>query len=83
VRPDIALTRTRNSGYDVGAYWGVAQTRRGSIAVCRLHEQYAPALDVYQDLAAAKGDGGVPPDIIAMASAELSLGRGKVVHLDI
>jgi hypothetical protein len=80
--PDSDETRTGLDGYDAGAYWGVALTRRGRIAVVTAHcnERWPADLKVYETLDAAEED-GVPADILALAGAEL--GQDRVIRLDI
>jgi hypothetical protein len=87
VWPERDETRTAESGYDAGAYWGVALTKRGRIAVYTAHcnERWPAHLDVYDDLDdAQRGDSrgpGIPADIAAQAAAEL--GQERVIHMDI
>jgi hypothetical protein len=71
VAPDAAATRTALDGHDAGAYWGVAATRRGRIAVYVAHcnERWAAHLTDYDDLDQAAAD--VPADIVTRAAAEL------------
>ncbi|MFL1431152.1 MULTISPECIES: hypothetical protein [unclassified Nocardiopsis] len=69
VTPDRDDTRTSEKGYDAGAYWGVALTERGRIAVYSAHcnDGWAPQLDDYDALR----DAEIPADIRAMAAREL------------
>jgi hypothetical protein len=81
--PDEAeTTRTGVSGYDAGAYYGVALTRRGNIAVYIRHvnDGFAPILKTYGSFEEAESDGW-PGDILAMAASEIS--DGYVQKLDI
>jgi|ERR1022692_1211374 hypothetical protein len=82
VSPDSDETRTGEEGYDAGAYWGVALTRRGQIAVWMAHcnDGWPPGLNVYGTLDQAEQD-RVPADIIALAATEL--GQDHVIQLDI
>lgn len=65
VEPQPDYTRTAEPHYDAGAYWGVASTRRGKIAVYCAHVngRFDATLDTYRSLEAAEED-GVPKDII-------------------
>lgn len=71
IEPDPDETRTGEEGYDAGAYWGVAQTKRGRFAVYMAHcnEGFAPALADYDSLDDAEGD--LPADIFAEAKEKL------------
>lgn len=82
VPPDSDETRTKEDGHDAGAYWGVALTKRGRIAVYTAHcnDGWPAMLADYDDLDAASAD-NVPADIIAMAAKEL--GQQHVVWRDI
>ncbi len=82
VEPDPAKTRTGEPGYDAGAYWGVALTRRGRIAVftAPCNDGWAAGLHDYDSLDAAAND-GVPREIIGLAAA--ALGRTRVLWRDI
>jgi len=82
VDPDEHETRTDQQGFDAGAYWGVALTKRGRIAVYVAHvnEDWPTDLEVYDSLDDA-ANGKVPADILAMAATEL--GEERVVQLDI
>lgn len=80
--PDEAETRTGEPGYDAGAFYGVALTQRGNIAVYTRHvnEGFAPRLDTYRSFKEAES-AGVPGDILATAAAEM--GADYVQRLDI
>jgi hypothetical protein len=80
--PDPDETRTGEPGYDAGAYYGVALTQRGNIAVYVRHvnDRFAPVLKVYDSFEAAE-QGGVPGDILAVAAAATE--SGYVRKLDI
>ena len=80
--PDEDETRTIEPDYDAGAYYGVALTQKGNIAVYIRHvnDGFAPVLDVYRSLEEA-AENGVPGDILAMAGVDL--GHGRVRKLDI
>jgi hypothetical protein len=80
--PDSDDTRTGEDGHDAGAYWGVALTRRGRIAVYTAHcnERWPAQLNDYDTLTDAE-KAGVPADIIAMAAQEL--GEDYVMWRDI
>jgi hypothetical protein len=82
VEPDPDETRTGQPGHDAGAYWGVALTRRGRIAVFAAprHDRWAASLHAYDSLDAAAND-GVPGELIALATAELR--RTQVLWRDI
>jgi hypothetical protein len=77
--PDPDETR---GGSDTGAYWGVALTARGRIAVYTAHvnEMWPALLKDYDGLDQAAGD-DVPDHIIALAAAEL--GEQRVLRRDI
>jgi hypothetical protein len=79
VEPDTDGTR---GGDDAGAYWGVALTQRGRIAVYVAHvnDGWPASLNDYPSLDAAAND-GVPEEIIARAAAEL--GETRVLWRDI
>lgn len=72
VEPENDETRTGEEGYDAGAYWGIALTKRGRYAVFTAHcnEQWPATLKDYDTLDAAAAD-GTPADIIALAKQEL------------
>lgn len=88
VQPDPEGTRTGEEYYDRDAYWGIALTRKGQIAVY-VHpgdhdavdpdKRWSPHLEVYVDLDAAADD--VPGDIIGLAAREL--GEDWAIELDI
>ena len=80
--PDPDETRTGEPGYDAGAYYGVALTQRGNIAVyvCHVNDGFAPQLETYDSLDEAEKR-GVPGDIVARAGA--TMGGGYVRKLDI
>jgi hypothetical protein len=80
--PDEGETRTREPGYDAGAYYGVALTRRGNIAVYVRHvnDGFAPILKKFSTFEEAE-DEGIPGDILATAASEIS--DGYVQKLDI
>ena len=80
--PDPDDTRTGEPGYDAGAFYGVALTKRGNIAVVSEHcnGAWGPYLKTYADFEEAERD-NVPSDILAMASAEM--GADYVQKLDI
>jgi hypothetical protein len=80
--PDEMETRTGEPGYDAGAYYGVALTRRGDIAVYTRHvnDGFAPSLNTYGSFEKAE-EAEVPGDILAMAASEIS--DGYVQKLDI
>jgi hypothetical protein len=82
VEPDEDWTRTGEEGYDAGAYWGVALTQRGKIAVYRAHVngRWPASLDVYDSLDHADSN-GVPQDILAKAA--IGLGEERVIWRDI
>jgi hypothetical protein len=71
VEPSLDETRTAEDGYDGGAYWGVALTERGRIAVYTAHcnERWPANLNDYDSLGQAAEH--VPAEIIAHAAAEL------------
>lgn len=81
VEPSRDETRTAEDGYDAGAYWGIAVTKRGRIAVCTAHcnERWPARLDDYDSLDQAAEH--VPADVIARAAAEL--GEMRVIWRDI
>jgi len=81
VDPDADDTRTAEPGYDAGAYWGIALTKRGRIAVFTAHcnDRRPASLHDYDNLDQAAAH--VPADIIAMAAAEL--GETRVLWRDI
>lgn len=81
VEPDADETRTGEEGYDAGAYWGVALTKRGRIAVYVAHvnEGFAPSLTDYDSLDDAKAN--LPEDIFA--DAKEALGEPYAIWRDI
>lgn len=81
VAPDPNGTRTELSDHDAGAYWGIAATRRGRIAVYVAHcnERWLAHLTDYDGLDQAAAE--VPIDIIARAAA--ALGQQRVLWRDI
>jgi hypothetical protein len=83
VAPDAKGTRTVLDGYEADAYWGIALTRKGKIAVYSgyVGDEGANRLDVYDDLDAAEHQGGTPGDLISMAAT--ALGQDRVVRLNI
>jgi post-segregation antitoxin (ccd killing protein) len=83
VHPDPAESWSTRSSSDSGAYYGVALTRRGRIAiyaVTRVDQRWAATLRDFDDLNAAEA-GGLPIDITHRASKEL--GKQRVTWLDI
>ncbi len=82
VEPDSDETRTGKAGHDAGAYWGVALTGRGRVAVLTAHcnDRWPAILHDYDSLDAAADD-GLPADIAARAAAEL--GQERVIWRDI
>ncbi len=77
--PDEDETR---GGSDAGAYWGVALTRRGRIAVYVAHcnENWPAKLTVYDSLDEAQED-GVPGEVLVAAAADLD--EDFTIELDI
>jgi hypothetical protein len=84
VEPDPDETRTTESGYDPGAYYGVALTGRGNIAVYRAHSNdgFDAELKAYDSFEEAEAD-GMPADILGTASAEAGPDYVHVQKLDI
>lgn len=82
VEPDADETRTDETGFDAGAYWGVALTKRGRVAVFTAHcnDGWPASLQDYDSLDQAAND-RMPADIIARAAAEL--GEQRVLWRDI
>jgi len=78
IRPDPDTTTTAEHGPQ-GAYYGVAQTRRGRIAVYTgmSNPQWRPRLSDYDTLAEAN----MPEDIRQLAAD--ALGIREVIHRDI
>ncbi len=72
VWPDEDASRTTEPGYDAGAYYGVALTENGNIAVYCAHVNggFDTTLEVYSSIEAAEG-AGVPPDIMGAAASKL------------
>lgn len=72
LHPDPSDTRTSEDGYDAGAYFGVALTQRGKIAVYVQHvnDGFAPRLTPYSSFEEAERS-GVPGDILATAAADM------------
>jgi hypothetical protein len=70
VTPDPDTTRSNEHGQDHDAYWGVAVTRRGRIAVYAAHRdrRWPARLDDYDSLDDATAD-DVPSDIVAEAAS--------------
>jgi hypothetical protein len=79
VEPDMNRTR---AGPDQGAYWGVALTKRGRIAVYRaeVNEGWPASLTDYDTLDNALAD-DVPEEIVT--AAKDALGEAHVVWRDI
>lgn len=79
VDPDPDETR---GGSNAGAYWGIALTRRGRIAVYTAHvnDRWPAVLQDYDSLDRAAND-DVPEHLIVLAAAEL--GEKRVLRLDI
>jgi hypothetical protein len=77
--PDPEKTRTIEPNHPEGAYYGVAQTRRGRIAVyaATVSPLWPGTLDDYDTLAAAR----MPEDIRRQAAP--ALGIREVIHRDI
>jgi hypothetical protein len=80
VEPDPDNTR---AGPEEGAYWGVALTKRGRIAVYRAHvtDEWPATLSDYDTLNNAIADDDLPEQIIAMAKEALS--QAHVIWRDI
>jgi hypothetical protein len=72
VEPDADRTRSHTHGQEHDAYWGVAVTRRGRIAVYAAHRDglWPARLDDYDSLDDAASD-DVPGDILARAATVL------------
>jgi hypothetical protein len=77
--PDPEKTRTIEPNHPEGAYYGVAQTRRGRIAIytAMSNPLWPGRLDDYDTLADAR----MPEDIRRQAAA--ALGIREVIHRDI
>jgi hypothetical protein len=75
VEPDRDETRTGEDGYDAGAYYGVALTGRGRIAVyiAHINERWAARLEDFDSFDQAASV--TPPDILALAAKELGMTR--------
>jgi hypothetical protein len=78
VEPDSDETRSGAAGADAGAYWGVARTKRGRIAVYTAHcnERWPAILRDYDSLDGAVS-AGLPADIAALAAR--GLGEERVL----
>ena len=65
--------RTGEDGWDAGACWAVAETKKGAIAVYSFHcnDQWGPSFDVFGSLEEVEGE--VPEDIISAAAQELGI----------
>ncbi len=72
VEPDENASRSRLDGVDAGAYFGVARTKLGRIAVYTAHcnEKWPGRLEDFDDLDHAEAK-GVPADILRVAAREL------------
>jgi hypothetical protein len=81
VEPDSDGTRTNEPDNDAGAYWGIALTQRGRIAVYTAHcnDGWPAHLEDYDSLDQAADH--VPADIIGLAAREL--GEERVLWRDI
>ena len=79
IAPDPDKTRTIEPGHPEGAYYGVAQTRRGRIAIyaAMSNPLWPGLLDDYDTLA----DAQMPEDIRRQAAA--ALGIREVINRDI
>ena len=84
VEPDRDETRTTEESYDRGAYWGVALTKKGNIAVYTAHcnDGFDATLDSYASFEEAEA-AGVPADILGTASVEAGPDYVHVQKLDI
>jgi len=84
VEPDANETRTTEEGYDAGAYYGVALTKRGNLAVYCAHVNngFDAALSPYNSFEEAEAD-GMPADILGAASADAGPDYVHVQKLDI
>lgn len=82
LEPERDETRTGEAGYDGGAFWGVALTKRGRIAVYTAHcnERWPATLNDYDSLDDAERN-GVPADIAAIAAGGLA--EERVIWRDI
>jgi len=81
VEPDVDQTRSVQDKVDKAAYWGVALTARGRIAVYVAHayDRWPARLDDYDSLLAAGSN--LPNDIREMAA--FALGHDHVIWRDI
>jgi hypothetical protein len=81
VVPDSWHTRSTEDGQDAGAYYGVATTAKGNIAVYRAHcnDMWSPTLDEYPSLDAAVEADALPADIKTRALAA----QGQPIWRDI
>jgi hypothetical protein len=84
VEPAVDDTHSSEPGQDPDAYWGVAVTRRGRIAVYAAHRtaKWPARLDDYDSLEHAADD-DVPADILASAAAALLPDEAEVIWRDI
>ena len=85
MKPDEDRTRTLTAGKDPGAFYGVALTRKGNIAVYTQHVDgdFDPMFETYPSLEAAE-QGGEPGDILTLASFAMGTDyAGYVRKLDI
>ena len=82
VHPDEDETRAEGPEWDAGAYYGVALTARGRIAVYASHvnEMWPAVLTDWDDLDDVPAD-MLPDNIRQLAGAEL--GENSVIRLDI
>jgi hypothetical protein len=82
VAPHPEDTGTEWSGFPAGAYWGVARTKKGRIAVYTAHcdEHWAGRLEDFDSLGDALSS-ELPEDIFDMAAS--ALGEDYVIMLDI
>jgi hypothetical protein len=82
VEPDSEETRSSEPDHDPGAYWGVALTKRGRIAVYTGHcdTTRAASLHDYDTLGEAVQE-GLPADIAALAAD--GLGQERILWRDI
>lgn len=80
--PEPNETRTTEPGYDGGAFYGVALTKKGRLAIVSEHCNggWGPELRTYDSFEKAERE-GVPADILARAAA--NVGNGYVQKLDI
>lgn len=82
--PDPDETRTTEEGHDAGAYYGVALTHRGNIAVYTAHvnDGFDAILTTHGSFEEAEAD-GVPTDILGAASVDAGPDYVHVQELDI